>query len=57
MVMYAENIGIYSYAHYIAKYFGMFILLVLNNYRNRTISGVKDDKEKLSRTFSNIYTM
>ncbi|MBS5111750.1 MAG: flippase [Coprobacillus cateniformis] len=56
-VMGAENIGIYSYAYSIAAYFAMFILLGLNNYGNRTIAGVRDDKLRLSRTFSNIYAM
>lgn len=56
-VMGAEKIGIYSYAYSIAYYFGLFILLGLNNYGNRTIAGVRDDKEKLSRTFWSIYAM
>ena len=53
----AEKIGIYSYAYSIASYFGLFILLGLNNYGNRTIAGVKDNKENLSRTFCSIYVM
>lgn len=56
-VMGAENIGIYSYAYSIAYYFGLFILLGLNNYGNRTIAGVREDKQKLSHTFCNIFTM
>ena len=53
----AEKIGIYSYAYSIATYFGLFILLELNNYGNRTIASVRDDKEKLSKTFCSIYAM
>lgn len=53
----AEKIGIYSYAYSIATYFGLFILLGLNNYGNRTIASVRDDKDKLSKTFCSIYAM
>ena len=56
-VMGAENIGIYSYAYSIASYFGLFILLGLKNYGNRTIAGVRDDRQKLSQTFCSIYAM
>lgn len=56
-VMGAERVGIYSYSYSIASYFGLFILLGLGNYGNRTISGVKDDSEKLSRTFCSIYAI
>ena len=56
-VMGAEKIGVYSYAYSIASYFGLFILLGLNNYGNRTIASVCDDKEKLSKTFWSIYVM
>lgn len=56
-VMGAEKIGIYSYAYSIASYFGLFILLGLNNYGNRTIAGVRDNKEQLSKTFWSIYAM
>lgn len=56
-VMGAERVGIYSYAYSIAYYFGLFILLGLNNYGNRTIAGVREDKEKLSKTFWSIYAM
>lgn len=56
-VMGAEKIGIYSYAYSIATYFGLFILLGLNNYGNRTIAGVRDNQEVLSKTFWSIYMM
>ena len=53
----AEKIGEYSYSHAIAYYFVMFIMLGLGNYGNRTIAFVRDDKKKLSKTFSEIYKM
>ena len=56
-VMGAERVGVYSYAYSIAYYFGMFILLGLNNYGNRTIANVRDNQQKLSKTFWNIYVM
>ncbi len=56
-IMGAEKIGIYSYAYSIATYFGLFILLGLNNYGNRTIASVRDNKEQLSKTFCSIYAM
>ena len=56
-VLGAENIGLYSYSYAIAYYFAMFILLGLNNYGNRTIAFVRDNKEKMSRTFCEIYKM
>lgn len=56
-IMGAERVGIYSYSYSIASYFGLFILLGLSNYGNRTISSVKDDPENLSRTFWSIYVL
>lgn len=51
----AEGIGIYSYNYSIVNYFMLFALLGLNNYGNRSIAAVRDDKVKLSETFFNIY--
>lgn len=56
-VLGASEIGLYSYSHAIAYYFVICIMLGLNSYGNRTIAFVRDDKEKLSKTFSEIYTM
>lgn len=53
----AEGIGIYSYSYSIASYFLYIAALGLSNYGNRTIAGVRDDKEKRSRVFSEIYIM
>lgn len=52
-----DKIGEYSYAYSISYYFVMFIMLGLNNYGNRTIAMVRNDKEKLSKTFYSIYGM
>lgn len=56
-IMGAEKIGIFSYSYSIASYFGLFILLGLYNYGNRTIASVRENKEKLSKTFCSIYLM
>lgn len=53
----AEGLGIYSYSYSIAHYFAIFILLGLSNYGNRSIAAVRDDKEKMSATFCEIYCM
>ncbi|MFR2768706.1 MAG: oligosaccharide flippase family protein [Thomasclavelia sp.] len=45
-VMGAKNIGIYSYSYSIVFYFGLFILLGLNNYGNRTIAQVRGNKKR-----------
>ena len=51
----AEGQGIYSYTYSIAQYFVLFAMLGLNNYGNRTIAKIRDDKEKLSKEFWSIY--
>ena len=56
-VLGAEKNGIYSYSYSVAYYFVIFAMLGLNNYGNRTIAAVRDDKEKLSKTFWDIYYM
>lgn len=56
-IMGSENIGIYSYAYSIAYYFGIFILLGLNNYGNKTIAKIQDNTKKLSKEFCSIYAM
>lgn len=53
----AANIGLYSYNYSIASYFVLFIMLGLNNYGNRTIASVRDNKIRLSKTFEGIYLM
>lgn len=51
------KVGEYSYSYAIAYYFVMITMLGLNNYGNRSIAVVRDDKDELSRTFCSIYLM
>lgn len=53
----ASGNGKYSFANSITYYFVMFIMLGLNNYGNRTIAAVRDDKKCLKNTFSEIFCM
>ena len=52
-----EGVGIYSYTYSVAYYFVLFAMLGLNNYGNRQVAKVRDDKDKLSKTFISIYCM
>lgn len=54
-VLGAYNLGVYNYTYSIADYFILFAMLGVKNYGNRQIAMVRDDKDKLSRTFSAIY--
>lgn len=51
----AEGVGIYSYTYSIVYYFMLLTLLGVNNYGNRTIAKVRDDKKSLSKNFLGIY--
>lgn len=53
-VLGAESIGIYSYTYSMAYYFVLFGMLGINNYGNRLISSVRDNKEKLNKEFSSL---
>lgn len=50
----AEGLGTYSYSYSIAYYFVLFSMLGIKNYGNRAIARVRDDKNLLNETFSNI---
>ncbi len=52
-----DGIGAYSYTYSIAYYFVLFSMLGLTKYGNRTIAEVRENKEKLNQTFSEIYAM
>ena len=52
-----EGIGIYSYTFSIVTYFVLFAKLGLHNYGNRCIATVRDDPQKLSQTFSDLYAL
>jgi O-antigen/teichoic acid export membrane protein len=56
-VLGADGTGTYAYTYSIANYFILFAILGLNNYGNRSIAKIRDDKEELSKTFCNIYTL
>lgn len=49
-----NGVGTYSVTTAIAKYFWIFALLGMNNYGNRAIAKVRDDKKLLSVTFWNL---
>jgi O-antigen/teichoic acid export membrane protein len=51
------KLGEYSYSYAIAYYFVMITMLGLNNYGNRSIAMVRDDRERLAQEFSSIYFM
>lgn len=53
-VLGAENLGIYSYTLSIATYFVLFGSLGVALYGQREIAYVRDDKDKLSKTFFEI---
>lgn len=50
-VLGAENLGDYSYAFSVVTYFNLFGLLGINTYGQIKVAAVRDDEEKLSRTF------
>lgn len=52
-----EGVGIQSYTYSIANYFVLFAMLGVNNHGNRSIAMVRNNKEKLQRTFVSIYSV
>lgn len=52
-----NGIGTYSYTYSIVYYFMLLTLLGVNNYGNRSIAKVRDDKMKRSKTFWSIYML
>lgn len=55
-VLGAHNLGVYSYTQAMASYFFLFAMLGVNNYGNRTIAAVRNNTEKLRKTFWEIYS-
>lgn len=53
----AETLGISDFASNIAGWFILFGTLGVNTYGNRAIAKVRDDKEKMSMTFWQIFVM
>lgn len=54
-VLGANSLGIYSKSQALANYFLLFAMLGVNNYGNRAIARVRDNKYEVSRTFWEIY--
>ena len=52
-----ENVGIYSYTYSIVYMFMLAAMLGINNYGNREIAKVRDDREKTSGLFWEIYRL
>ena len=52
-----DNVGIYSYTYSIVYMFMLVGMLGINNYGNREIAKVRDNKEKLSKVFWSIYRL
>lgn len=51
----ASGLGEYTFTQSYAHYFVLFILLGVNNYGNREMARVQDNKNLASKTFSEIY--
>lgn len=56
-VLGAEQLGVYSYTYSVAFYFVLFAMLGVNNYGNRCVARIRDDRLKLSKTFWSIYSL
>ncbi len=56
-VLGVDGTGTYSFVFSVAYYFHIATTLGLANYGNRAIAKVKDDREKVSKTFWSIYFM
>lgn len=54
-VLGAEKLGVYATANAFATYFVLVALLGVNDYGNRTVAQVRDDRERLSNCFWQIY--
>ena len=47
----ADKTGIYSVSQAFANYFYLFAMLGINNYGNRTIARLRDDRDQMSEAF------
>ena len=56
-VLGAEKMGIYSYTYSVAYYFLLFAMLGISNYGNRLIASTRDDKDKLNKSFWEVYAI
>lgn len=53
----AEGLGTYSYSYSVAYYFVLISMLGILNYGNRAIAKVRDNRDKLNQTFSEVLTL
>ena len=53
----ATAVGVYSYTYSVAYYFLLNAMLGIGNHGNRSVAAVRDDREKLNKTFSSIYSL
>lgn len=53
----ATAVGIYSYTNSVAYYFLMIAMLGISNHGNRSVAAIRDNKSKLNKVFSSIYTL
>lgn len=49
--------GIYAYTYSIVYYFMLFVMLGVNNYGSRLIAKKRNNKEEMSKSFFEIYTI
>lgn len=56
-VLGADQVGVYSFTYSIVYYFMLFAMLGINQYGNREVAKTREDRKKLSKTFSNIYAI
>ena len=56
-VLGADKVGIYSKTHALANYFHIFAMLGVQNYGNRAIAMVHEDRAERSRVFCEIYAL
>ncbi len=54
-VLGADGIGVYSFTYSIAYYFMLIAMLGINNHGNREVAKNRENRRKLSETFSSIY--
>lgn len=53
----STGLGIYSYNYTVVTYFMQFASLGIGFYGNRSIAKVRDNREKMNKVFSEIFTM
>lgn len=56
-VLGVSGLGEYSFRYSIAAYFVTVAMLGLNNYGNRTIAAIRDDKSRFEKVYCEIHTM